>query len=152
MSERPAPRQPARLLAGALALGLAGVVAWALITGEPGEQDRVAALGARIRCPVCQGESIADSPAEYARDMMDFVTARVADGWSDEQILDHLEQRFAGIRLDPPFAGGTLLLWILPAAAAGAGGALIARRLRRRKPSRPGGTSDDRPLPPGAAP
>ena len=142
MPERPAARRPSRLLAGALALGLAGVVAWALITGEPGETDRAAALGARIRCPVCQGESIADSPAQYARDMMDFVAARVADGWSDEQILDHLEQRFAGIRLDPPFAGGTLLLWILPVAAAGAGALLIARR-RRPQPVPPGGNPDD---------
>lgn len=143
MPERPAARRPARLLAGALAIGLAGVVAWALITGEPGEADRAAALGARIRCPVCQGESIADSPAQYARDMMDFVAARVADGWSDEQILDHLEQRFAGIRLDPPFAGGTLLLWILPVAAAGAGALLIARRRRRPQPVPPGGNPDD---------
>lgn len=143
MPERPAARRPARLLAGALAIGLAGVVAWALITGEPGEADRAAALGARIRCPVCQGESIADSPAQYARDMMDFVAARVADGWSDEQILDHLEQRFAGIRLDPPFAGGTLLLWILPVAAAGAGALLIARRRRRPQPIPPGGNPDD---------
>jgi len=143
MPERPAARRPARLLAGALAIGLAGVVAWALITGEPGEADRAAALGARIRCPVCQGESIADSPAQYARDMMDFVAARVADGWSDEQILDHLEQRFAGIRLDPPFAGGTLLLWILPIAAAGTGALLIARRRRRPQPVPPGGNPDD---------
>lgn len=121
----------ARWLTGALTLVLAGVVVWGLIVGEPGEADRAGALGARIRCPVCQGESIADSPAGYARDMMVFVEERIAAGWSDEQILDHLERRFAGIRLDPPWAGRTLLLWLAPLAAAGAGAALIVRRLRR---------------------
>lgn len=141
MSDRPVVRR----LGFVLGVLLAGVTAWGLIAGEPGEADRAAALGSRIRCPVCQGESIADSPAGYARDMMAFVEERVAAGWSDEQILDHLERRFAGIRLDPPWAGRTLLLWLAPLAVAGAGAALVIRRLRRppeKPPPPPAGDSD----------
>lgn len=140
------PNRPVvRRLGVVLGFLLAGVVAWGLIAGEAGEEDRAAALGARIRCPVCQGESIADSPAGYARDMMAFVEERIAAGWSDEQILDHLEQRFAGIRLDPPWAGRTLLLWLAPLAVAGAGATLVVRRLRRppeKPPPQPVGESD----------
>ena len=110
---------------------LAGVVIWGLFVGEPTDLDRVEALAARIRCPVCQGESIADSPTPYAKDIMAFVEQRIDEGWTDEQILDYLEDRFAGIRLDPRFSGTTMLLWLLPLGVASAGIALVTRRLIR---------------------
>lgn len=120
----------ARTLIAALAtLILAGVVAWGLVMGESGDHDRVEALGTRIRCPVCQGESIVDSPTPYAQDILAFVKEKVGQGWTDEQILDYLQARFDGIRLDPGFSGSTVLLWLLPLGVAGAGAALAARRL-----------------------
>ncbi|MYF83078.1 MAG: cytochrome c-type biogenesis protein CcmH [Acidimicrobiia bacterium] len=120
------------ILTGAATLVLAGIVGWGLVVGEPSERDRVEALGARIRCPVCQGESIADSPTPYANDILGFVEEKVDEGWSDEQILDYLEARFEGIRLDPRFSGTTVLLWVLPAGVAAAGAWLAFRRLIRR--------------------
>ena len=120
------------ILAGAATLILAGIVGWGLVVGEPSDRDRVEALGARIRCPVCQGESIVDSPTPYANDILAFVEEKVDEGWSDEQILDYLEARFEGIRLDPRFSGTTVLLWVLPAGVAVAGAWLAARRLIRR--------------------
>ena len=120
------------ILAGAATLILAGVVGWGLVVGEPSDRDRVDALGARIRCPVCQGESIVDSPTPYANDILTFVEEKVGEGWSDDQILDYLEARFEGIRLDPRFSGAAVLLWVLPAGVAVAGAWLAARRLIRR--------------------
>lgn len=120
------------ILAGVATLILAGIVGWGLVVGEPSGRDRVEALGARIRCPVCQGESIVDSPTPYANDILAFVGEKVDEGWSDEQILDYLEARFEGIRLDPRFSGTTVLLWVLPAGVAVAGAWLAARRLIRR--------------------
>lgn len=111
---------------------MAGVVAWGLIVGEAGDRSRVEALGARIRCPVCQGESIVDSPTPYAQDILAFVEEKVDEGWTDEQILDYLEDRFDGIRLDPRFSGSTALLWLLPAVVALAGTALVTRRLMNK--------------------
>ena len=120
------------ILAGVATLILAGIVGWGLVVGEPSDRDRVEALGARIRCPVCQGESIVDSPTPYANDILGFVEEKVDEGWSDEQILDYLEARFEGIRLDPRFSGTTVLLWLLPAGVAVAGAWLAARRLIRQ--------------------
>ena len=119
------------ILAGVATLILAGIVGWGLVVGEPSDRDRVEALGARIRCPVCQGESIVDSPTPYANDILGFVEEKVDEGWSDEQILYYLEARFEGIRLDPRFSGTTVLLWVLPAGVAIAGAWLAARRLIR---------------------
>ena len=128
LERRPGPATLATVI-------LAGVVLWGLIVGEPTDRDRVEALGARIRCPVCQGESIVDSPTPYARDILAFVEDRIDEGWTDEQILDYLEERFAGIRLDPRFSGSTVLLWLLPLSVALAGIALAARLIRPREPS-----------------
>ena len=123
------------LSAGLATALLAGVVLWGLAAGEASDRDRVESLGSRIRCPVCQGESIADSPTPYAQDILAFVEEKVEEGWSDEQILGYLEDRFAGIRLDPRFSGWAALLWLLPAGAAGAGAVFAARRLLRPRGS-----------------
>ena len=120
------------LLAGLVLLLPALVVVWGLAVGEPSDRDRLEALGARIRCPVCQGESIVDSPTPYARDILTFVESRIEEGWTDEQILDYLEERFAGIRLDPRFSGSSVLLWLLPLVAL-SGFAWAGRRLIRPK-------------------
>lgn len=123
----------------AVTLALAAVVVVGIVMGEPSEDDRVRSLGARIKCPVCQGEPIVDSPSETARAMMEIVAERVAAGQSDEQIIDYFTERYGdGILLDPPVAGRTLLLWVLPFVALAAGVVLI---LGRRKTRAPGGTS-----------
>ena len=93
------------MLVTLVTLILAGVVVWGLVVGEPTERDRVEALGTRIRCPVCQGESIVDSPTPYARDILAFVEERIEEGWTDEQILDYLEDRFRGHPARSPILG-----------------------------------------------
>ena len=127
------PEQLRRWMAGLTTVALAAVVAVGFIAGEPSETDRVAALGNRIRCPVCQGEPIAESPSETAQTMMEIVAERVATGESDEQIIEYFSTRYGDwIVLDPPFRGVTLILWFLPLVALGAGIALIAGRSRGR--------------------
>lgn len=120
-----------RWIAGLVTVALAAVVVVGLIIGEDSEQDRVRALGNRIKCPVCQGESIADSPSETATAMMEIVAERVAAGQSDKQIIEYFTSRYGdGILLDPPFAGRTLLLWLLPLVAVGGGVWMILGRKR----------------------
>ncbi|MGH8927222.1 MAG: cytochrome c-type biogenesis protein CcmH [Acidimicrobiia bacterium] len=108
----------------------ATVVLFTATAPDPAE-DRARALGLQIRCPVCQGESIADSPSETARDMMDLVRQRIAEGLTDEQIIDELLASYSGaLLLDPPVAGSTLWVWIAPVVALGVGLVLIIRRVR----------------------
>ena len=47
--------------AGLVTVALAAVVVIGLITAPSSEADRAEAIGSRIKCPVCQGEAIADS-------------------------------------------------------------------------------------------
>ena len=125
------PDKLRKILVWVVTLGLTGVVAWGFVAGEPSETDRVFALGARIKCPVCQGEAISESPSDTAVAMMNVVAEKVDAGQTDEQILRYFTERYGdGIRLDPRFELRTMLLWLLPAAAFIGGGFLIWTRRR----------------------
>lgn len=97
-----------------------------LVATSPTDADRVEQLGNSIKCPVCQGESIANSPSSMARDMMAAVEERVDQGWTDAQIIDELLASYSGaVLLDPPASGSTLVLWVAPVLALVAGAGVI---------------------------
>lgn len=109
-----------------VALAIATIVVVGLVVTAPSDADRVAALGEQIKCPVCQGESIGNSPATMARDMMALVEERVAGGASDQEIIDELLSSYSGaVLLDPPVGGSTLILWLAPFAALAVGAVVI---------------------------
>lgn len=117
---------------------LAGVIVAGLIAAPPREGDRTDTLAQQLRCPVCQGESVADSPSDTATAIRDQIDQMLAEGRSDQQILDHYVDRYGRwVLLDPPAHGDTLWLWLLPAAAAAAGLAVIVGRRRRDGPRSP---------------
>ena len=121
-----------RLTGSMITITLAAIVIAGFVLGDASPQDRVASIGAVIRCPVCQGESIADSPAETARVMMEIVAEKVTAGETDQQIIAYFRARYGdGILLDPPFGGKTLLIWILPILAVGGGVWMILGRRRQ---------------------
>ncbi len=123
-----------KIIAAVVTVGLAAVVVVGLVMGDRTDEDRARAIGSRVKCPVCQGVAIADSPSETARAMMDVVEERIAEGWSDQQIIDYFRERYTdSIVIDPPFAGNTLLVWLLPGVAVVAGVAMIASRRSGKK-------------------
>lgn len=112
----------------ALTLALAGFLVWSVAVAPPAAEDRALAIGTLIRCPVCQGESIADSNAGLAQDMMGLVRQRIAEGWTDDQIIDELLASYSGSQLlDPPLTGGAVALVAIPALVLVGGVALIVR-------------------------
>ena len=50
----------------------------------PTPENRVEQLATRLKCPVCESESIADSPAQVARDSYDLIAERVAEVREEE--------------------------------------------------------------------
>jgi len=92
---------------------------------------RATAIASTLRCPFCQGESIAEAPAQIARDLEAFIVEKVEEGWSDDQIYGFFEARYGErVRLDPPLAGWGLALWLAPLALLGVGVAAIVTRRR----------------------
>ena len=123
-----------------IALGLFVVVS--LLNADPALTDRAENIGKQIRCPACEGESIAESPSSYAADMMAYVREMVAQGLSQQQVLDRLMASYPNSQLlDPPFSATTALLWALPLAALLTGVGLALSRLRRPASSADSGES-----------
>jgi len=116
---------------------------------NPATEQRILRLSEKLRCLVCQNQSLADSPAELAVDLRRHVREQITAGRSDEQILDFMVQRYGDFVLyDPPLKASTLLLWIGPFALLAAAGALLIVILRRRRgaPEEPALGAEDRRL------
>jgi len=110
---------------------------------------RIRQLEEKLRCLVCQNQSLADSNAELAGDLRKQVRDQVAAGRSDDEIIGYLVQRYGDFVLyEPPFKATTALLWIGPFLlfAAAAGFLIAAVRRRRNAPEELALGPDDRRL------
>jgi len=84
--------------------------------------QRTNETAALLRCPVCQGMSIADSPSEMAVNMKHQVRELIARGYTQEQILRYFERSYGQfVLLKPKFQGVNTLVWILPLIALAVG-------------------------------
>jgi cytochrome c-type biogenesis protein CcmH len=104
-------------------------------------EKRTNELSGLLRCPVCQGMSVADSPAEMAVNMKGQVHELLQRGYTEEQILTYFERSYGQfVLLKPKFEGTTTLVWLLPAVALLIGAAILFvtfRRLSRAAPQTP---------------
>jgi cytochrome c-type biogenesis protein CcmH len=83
--------------------------------GEAVVTARSADIASKLRCPVCQGVSIADSPSSMATKMRGQVRDLVAKGYSEEQVMRYFERSYGEfVRLEPPLRGLNVMLWVLP--------------------------------------
>ena len=82
---------------------------------DAAQETRAKALFREIRCVVCQGESIADSPSQIAGDMRRALREKVAAGDSNEAITNELIGHYGNVILmKPPFNPATYVLWFGP--------------------------------------
>lgn len=123
-----------RIAVGVIAVAVSVALAAAPRPDTPAE--RVARIAAELRCPVCQGLAVADSPSDTAREMRGLIEQRVAEGRSDEEIRAEFRRAYGDwILLSPPLLDARGAVWLLPLAAVAAGFALVARRLGRAPPA-----------------
>jgi cytochrome c-type biogenesis protein CcmH len=94
--------------------------------------ERTHKVGGLLRCPVCQGLSVADSPAEMAVNMKGQVRDLLSRGYTEEQILQYFERSYGQfVLLRPKFQGVNVLVWVLPIAALLIGFAVVFAKMKK---------------------
>ncbi|MGI9337968.1 MAG: cytochrome c-type biogenesis protein [Gammaproteobacteria bacterium] len=74
----------------------------------------------RLRCMVCQNQTLAESDAPLAKDMRDRAREMAKDGKNADEIADYIAARYGDFAVyRPPFDGRTAFLWLAPFALAG---------------------------------
>lgn len=121
-----------------VALLAAGLVVAAL--GDPGPTttaERVRSIAESIKCPTCQGQSVADSNATAARSIRTEIARRLEEGQTDDEIRSYIASLYGEeALLNPPRSGVAGLVWFLPVAllVAAAAGLVAAFRSWRSPP------------------
>lgn len=110
------------------------------ILDDPVLEARARELSKDLRCLVCRNENIDESHAELAQDLRVLVRERLVLGDSDEEVIDHIVDRYGEyVLLRPTATGANLILWIagpaMLAMAVGIGAGFVLRRRRAAAPS-----------------
>lgn len=133
-----APAAPAHHHAHRLArllLAIAVLVGAFAAAQEVQLEARVFEIAARLRCPVCVSESVADSNSQIAVQMRELIQQQLVEGRSESEVYAYFQARYGDwVMLDPPKRGVHLLVWVLPVAALAIAAvtlALLARRWLR---------------------
>jgi cytochrome c-type biogenesis protein CcmH len=89
-------------------------------------------LASEMRCPVCQGVSIQDSPTELAQEMKDVIRQRLQGGETPTEVKAYFVDRYGEwILLRPEAHGFNLVIYILPVVGLLIGGGLVYSTVRR---------------------
>lgn len=123
-------------------MALVAVLMWVAIPSlarADALDDGVRRVALQLQCPVCEGQSAADSPSGLATDMRSVIRTRLVAGEPDQQILDEFVAAYGdSILTEPPKRGVSLGVWLGPllglVLGAGAVGALL--RAWHRPPRR----------------
>ena len=94
--------------------------------------DRVYAVAQQLLCPVCQGQTVAESDATVAREMRAIIRQKLEAGETPRQILQYFVGQFGdSVLAEPPRRGVSWLLYLGPLAGLAAGLGIAAVLIRR---------------------
>lgn len=99
---------------------------------NPALEARTSAVASELRCPVCQGLSLQDSPSELSLQMRSVVRDQLAAGRTPEEVKAYFVSKYGEwILLEPKARGFNLVVYILPVLLVVAGLAVIMVLVRR---------------------
>jgi cytochrome c-type biogenesis protein CcmH len=126
-----------RFLAACALLLVTATAAYAVnpdeMLDDPVLEARARTISEKLRCLVCQNQSIDASDADLAHDLRVIVRERLTAGDTDEQVLDYVVARYGEfVLLEPRFSARNMLLWGTPLLGLLLGGTAIVILFRNR--------------------
>ncbi len=102
-----------------VALVVVALVRNAVDDGSPRTvEDRVQAIAATLKCPVCRSQSVADSEVAAARAIRTEIERRVEAGEEDDAIRGAIADAYGDdVQLTPSGSGFAGLVWVVPVVA-----------------------------------
>ena len=120
------------IVSALLTLPLTNPAAIAQYHNEEALQQTAREIYDLVMCPLCAGQTIAQSNNETSRQMRDLVVKKLRQGESKEDILRYFESRYGErIMAKPSKKGFNLLLWMLPFGVVVLAGIVIYFLIRR---------------------
>ena len=128
----------------ALAAALLGLLTFAILSAQLappahafGEGIETRRIADKLQCPVCQGQSVAESNSQVAEGMRTTIKDMLDEGRSEKEIVDFFVERYgAGVLREPPRSGLFSAVWWVPGIALVLGGGLVLGIVRQRRRSR----------------
>lgn len=100
---------------------------------DPKLEARYNTLLHELRCPVCQDENLADSPADAAGEMRAQIRRMLLEGETDAQIKNYFVSRYSEfILFKPEYSLRNAWLWLLPVVLLAIGALIAVRVIRGR--------------------
>ncbi len=103
---------------------------------EAGMRD----IAQKLRCPVCQGQSVYDSNSGLAQQMRQVIRDKLRSGATEQEVTAFFQARYGDyVLMAPPRLGFHWIIWLAPLVLVIAGATLIVGRTRRNHAARPAG-------------
>jgi cytochrome c-type biogenesis protein CcmH len=127
-----------RLLWAVACLGLIFLAATLTVSAQgeprPDPSDEARRIALELQCPICEGQSVAESNSQLAVQMRAVIREKVEAGESREQILAYFKERYGEhILMEPPRAGFTTIAWVAPYVVVLATLAFLGWKIRGRR-------------------
>jgi len=109
-----------------ICLGLASAVSAQTL------DDRVYAVARQLMCPVCQGQTVAESDSALAGEMKVIIRQKLEAGETPDQILHYFVGQFGdSVLAEPRPRGAAFILYLAPPLGLAAGVAIAVAAIRR---------------------
>jgi cytochrome c-type biogenesis protein CcmH len=93
---------------------------------------QVSEVASQLRCVVCQGLSIQDSPSSLAQEMRALVREQLAAGRSPDEVKAYFVERYGEwVLLRPKARGFNLVVYLLPVVMIVGGAAFVFAKARQ---------------------
>jgi cytochrome c-type biogenesis protein CcmH len=94
------------------------VAVWLTAVASAGAQaydDQAWRIAQELQCPICQGQSVAESNSQLATQMRALIREKLAAGESREAILQYFVDRYGEtVLMSPPRSGFSAFAWVTP--------------------------------------